>query len=155
PFLAIAIVLSAVGGSRSPGKAERWKKVVINAESPFEAAAVADFDGDGRLDIFSGDSWYQAPRWRRHKVREVAPVGHYHQDMGDLVLDVNGDGRPALVTCTYFSQMVGWLERPADPTGPWIPHPIDTPGSSEACQLVDINGDGRADLLPNTNNAVV
>ena len=39
----------------------RWKMTTINDQSPFEACGTADFNGDGRIDIFCGDSWYQAP----------------------------------------------------------------------------------------------
>ena len=136
----------------------RWKKHVINDRSPFEAAGVADFNGDGKLDIFCGDSWYEAPNWTRHQVREVpasAPNPHYYEDFADCPLDVNGDGAMDIVTCTYFTKRVGWVENPGDPTKPWIEHDIDTPGPSEAGELVDINGDGKPDFLPNTVNSVV
>ena len=32
-----------------------------------ETAAVADINRDGRLDIVSGDNWYQGPAWTRHR----------------------------------------------------------------------------------------
>ncbi len=152
---------TAAGAAPVPGAAAElvgsaWRKHVINAEAPFEGAGVADFDRDGRLDIFSGDSWYQGPHWARHKVREVpaSPNPHYHQDFGDLPLDVNGDGRMDIVTCTFFGKRLGWVENPPDPRAPWIEHEIDAPGSSETCRLVDIDGDGRLDLLPAMNDRV-
>lgn len=139
-----------------PAAKPQWRKHTINDRSPFEAAGVADFNGDGQLDVFSGDSWYEAPQWKRHKVREV-PAGrnpHYYEDFADLPMDVNGDGHVDIVTCAYFSQRVGWVEHPGNPTEPWIEHTIDTPGPSETAQLVDLNGDGRLDLLPNTVRGV-
>jgi hypothetical protein len=33
-----------------------WRKQTINDRSPFEAAGVADFNGDGLLDVFCGDA---------------------------------------------------------------------------------------------------
>ena len=36
-----------------------------------ETAAVADINQDGRLDIVSGEYWYEAPSWRRHPIREI------------------------------------------------------------------------------------
>ena len=42
----------------------KWKKHDINAKSEFEAAGVFDVDNDGKLDIVSGDTWYQAPDWK-------------------------------------------------------------------------------------------
>jgi hypothetical protein len=31
-----------------------------------ETAAVADLNKDGKLDIISGESWYEAPKWTKH-----------------------------------------------------------------------------------------
>ena len=137
----------------------RWKKHTINDQSPYEACGAADFNGDGKIDVFSGDSWYEAPKWIRHKVRDVpasAPNPHYHEDFCDSPLDVNGDGRPDIITCNYFGKRVGWVENPGGAaTQPWIEHEIDLPGNMEAGELVDVNGDGRPDFLPNPGNAVV
>lgn len=136
-----------------------WKKHTINSQSPYEACGAADFNGDGRIDIFCGDSWYEAPAWQRHKVRDVpasAPNPHYHEDFADSPLDVNGDGRMDIVTCNYFGKRVGWVENPGgDARQPWKEHLIDMPGSMESGELVDINGDGKLDFLPNPGNAVV
>jgi hypothetical protein len=142
-------VVASVGRSEPT----RWVKHTINDQSPFEAAGVADFDGDGKLDVFCGDSWYAAPNWTRHKVRDVPaspPNPHYYEDFADSPLDCNGDGRPDIVTCNYFGRYVGWVENPGgDATKRWTEHEIDRPGSSETGELVDINGDGRLDFLPN------
>ncbi len=137
----------------------RWKKHTINDQSPYEGCGAADFNGDGKIDIFSGDSWYEAPLWTKHKVRDVPASGpnpHYYEDFADSPLDVNGDGRPDIVTCNYFGKRVGWVENPGgDAAQPWIEHEIDTPGNMETGELVDINGDGKPDFLPNTGNIVV
>jgi hypothetical protein len=136
----------------------RWRKHDINDRSPYEGAGAADFNGDGKVDILSGDSLYLAPGWTRHQVREApasAPNPHYYEDFADLPLDVNGDGKPDIVTCTYFSNRVAWAENPGDPTRAWTERVIDTPGPSETAQLVDVNGDGRLDLLPNTVSRVL
>jgi hypothetical protein len=151
--------LPTVPLARPKVSAETWKKHVINDQSPYEAAGAADFNGDGKLDIFCGDTWYEAPGWKPHKVRDVPASGpnpHYYEDFSDSPLDVNGDGHVDIVTCNYFGQSVGWVENPGgDATKPWIEHPIDRPGPSETGELVDINGDGRLDFLPNTVSTVV
>ncbi len=133
-----------------------WRKHTINDQSPFEAAGAADLNGDGKLDVFSGDSWYEAPQWTRHKVREVLPGTnpHYYEDFADLPLDVNRDGHIDIVTCAYFSRRIAWIEHPGDLTKPWIEHTIDLPGSMETGQLVDLNDDNSPDFLPNIGGNV-
>lgn len=133
-----------------------WRKHTINDQSPFEAAGAADFNGDGRVDVFSGDSWYEAPTWKRHQIRQVAAGTnpHYYEDFADLPMDVNGDGNVDIVTCAYFSRRIGWVEHPGDSQKPWIEHTIDNPCPIETGQLTDVNGDGRLDFLPNTVSVV-
>lgn len=161
--LALVLITAAAAHAQPPAgppAAPGWTKHVINDRAPFEGAGVADLDGDGKLDVFSGDSWYRAPDWKRFKVRQVGQIHpQYHEDFASLPLDVNGDGLIDFVTCTYFGKRLGWVENPGDlrkhPGKPWIEHDIDYPGPSEACALVDINGDGKPDLLPATNNQIV
>jgi hypothetical protein len=138
--------------------AARWKQHAINAQASFEGCGTADFNLDGKIDVFSGDSWYEAPNWTRHKVRDVpaSPNPHYFEDFCDAPLDVNSDGHVDMVTCNYFGGRVGWVENPGgDATAAWIEHEIDRPGNMETAVLIDINADGRLDLLPNLNSAVV
>jgi hypothetical protein len=148
-------------GTRTRGddglKAGRWKQHTINPQSPFEAVGVDDFDGDGTLDVFCGDSWYAGPSWTRHKVREV-PRGtnpHYYEDFADAPLDVNGDGNIDIVSCAYFNKRVAWIEHPGDPTKPWIEHTIDLPGSMETGYLLDLYGDKTPVFLPNVTGQTV
>src|ERR1044071_7797601 len=54
-----------------------------------EAVAVADMDGDGRADIVSGEFWYQAPRWTKHRFRQIDFTNNYVDNFSDLALDVN------------------------------------------------------------------
>lgn len=157
---AVATILAAtVTSAHEKSPDLKWQKHTINDQSPYEACGAADFNGDGKLDIFSGDSWYEAPTWTKHKVRDVpasAPNPHYYEDFSDSPLDVNGDGRPDIVTCNYFGKRVGWVENPGgDATQPWKEHEIDLPGNMETGELIDLNGDGKLDFLPNTGNVVV
>ncbi|MFZ9089653.1 MAG: FG-GAP repeat domain-containing protein [Planctomycetaceae bacterium] len=140
------------------GEKIAWKKHDINADSPYEGGGAADFNNDGRIDIFSGDSWYEAPDWTRHRVRDVPASRnpHYHEDFADSPLDVNGDGFTDIVTCNYFGRRIGWVENPGgDATQPWVEHEVDLPGSMETGVLVDLTGDGVPEFLPNTPGVVL
>jgi hypothetical protein len=161
-FCLLYLAFLSVSAGHQPLQADdpvatTWRKHTINDRSPFEAVGVADFNGDGKLDVFSGDSWYAAPDWTRHQVRDVKPGRnpHYHEDFADAPLDVNGDGRIDIVTCAYFSRRIAWVEQPKDPTKPWTEHLIDNPGSMETSYLVDLYGDGTPVYLPNVGRQVV
>lgn len=89
-----------------------WKQHTINHLSPFEAVGVADFNQDGKLDVFSGDSWYAAPNWEAYKVRDV-PRGtnpHYYEDFADAPLDVNRDGQIDIVIVAPGKSGLDWFE---------------------------------------------
>lgn len=157
--LCAVTLITVFGAAQGDDTTAQWKTHSINDQSPYEACGAADFNGDGRIDIFCGDSWYEAPSWKQHKVRDVPASGpnpHYYEDFCDAPLDVNGDGRMDIVTCNYFGKRVGWVQNPGgDATQPWIEHEIDLPGNMETGELLDINGDGQPDFLPNTGNVVV
>ena len=80
-----------------------------------ETASVFDVDGDRRLDIVSGDFWYQAPAWTPHRFREIPFTSNYIDAFSDLPLDVDGDGRTDLVTVSWFAKQIVWYRNPGKP----------------------------------------
>jgi hypothetical protein len=80
---------------------------------------------------------------------QVPRTDNYIDDFSDLAIDVNGDGRTDVVSCSWFGKKLAWWENPGRGAGPWKEHPIDSGNSSEFCFLVDLDNDGRArELLP-------
>jgi len=98
-----------------------------------ETAAVADINKDGRLDIVSGENWYQAPTWTKHKFRELNFTNNYYDNFSDLPVDVNSDGYPDLVRVTWFAKKISWWKNPGAPASrPRVRPTTSTSGASGA-----------------------
>jgi hypothetical protein len=130
-----------------------FRQHVINADSKFEAAGVLDVNRDGRLDIFCGGFWYEAPSWDKHFVRELQDMDGYYVDFANLPLDVDGDGWVDIVNAAWHNKSVFWIRNPGDSGKNWEVFNVDEPGNMETAITVDINGDGQVDILPNIMTA--
>ena len=73
----------------------------------------------GGLDIISGESWYEAPGWTKHPLREIEFNANYVDNFTDLALDVDGDGWVDVVQFGYFSSKIVWLKNPGKRGGAW------------------------------------
>ena len=116
-----------------------------------EAVTVADINRDGRLDVISGENWYEqvapepgrGPRFIKHKFRDIGYTDYYLEDLSDLAIDVTGNGYPDIVTCSYWSKTLTWWENPGASGGEWREHIMDTAPSVEFAFLVDILNTGK------------
>lgn len=147
-MLSLTAALCAIGAGRPPDIPFRTHTLDIGAS---ETAAVADIDRDGRLDIVSGEHWYEAPGWTKHRFRELGFSNNYVDAFSDLPLDVDGDGFSDIATVTWFSRKISWYRnpgrRPARSGGDaahWVEQPINSGFNVEFAVLADVNNDGRA-----------
>ncbi len=128
----------------------KFRRVRI-ADQTYESAGVLDVNNDGVLDIVSGAWWYEGPDFRkRHFVGDVRPEGEYYDDFSTIPLDVNGDGRVDFITGGWWGDTLRWRENPGDPAKPWPEHIIAHTGNVETTRAWDVDGDGQAEIVPNT-----
>lgn len=126
-----------------------FEKKFVAAEA-FEAVAVLDVDQDGHLDLLSGSFWYRGPDFTSRKfIGAVRRHSEYYDDFSGIVMDVNGDKFPDIVTGGWFGGTLVWRENPGK-GGEWKMHTIGRPGNIETTRSWDIDGDGIAEIIPNT-----
>ena len=123
-----------------------------------------DFNKDGKVDIVAGPYWYAGPDF---KVRtEFYPVGVFWDSKGvpqgepsnslfSFVHDFNGDGWPdVLVQGRAVQHTPYWYENPKCATGHWKKYQVFDKIWGENPQHLDIDGDGRPEILCNWGGKV-
>lgn len=125
-----------------------------------EALGVADFNGDGKLDIAAGNYLYLAPGFQPLKIRSIKGQvddqgkGYYH-DFMNAPVDVEGTGRPGIVSVDWFSKSVYYYRNTLGQAGDWPETKVDTADNYECGDLVDLDGKGKAHaILPHTRETV-
>ena len=153
--IAVLYLLFFIPALCPQSEAPRWpmfRKHLLDSGAN-ESAAVADINRDGRLDIIAGESWYEAPQWKKHRIREIPFMSGYIDDFSNFALDVNEDGYPDVIACSWFSKKMSWYQNPGSGGSAetlWQEHRIESGFNYELILLVDINGDGKAEeILPN------
>ncbi len=136
-------------------KTPRFRKHIINKDSDYEAAAFIDVNNDGKLDLFCGGFWYQSPDWHKNFVRKVPEQDEYYLDFSAIPMDVDDDGWTDVVNGSWHGKDVFWLHNPGMSGDEFQVVPIDNPGNLETLVAVDLSGDGRMDILPNTVSSLV
>src|ERR1043165_2443047 len=158
-FLCLALV-SALSGlpfvwAGAPSSAQKsgakvaWKKTGVDKEFRSEGVAVADFNNDGKLDIFVGDCWYEAPDWKRHVVRREKPYDplNYSEAFGCFAGDFNNDGWMDVIVIPFPGKECLWYENPGKGGGKWKEHVVATSACNETPIYVDLFKNGKKVLV--------
>lgn len=144
------LMTAAFAASRPPDIP--FEKITLDLGSN-ETCAFADMNKDGKLDIISGENWYEAPTWKKHHFRDLPFGNNYIDAFSDLPMDVNGDGYPDIVTVSWFSKAINLWINPGLKRIAWAPIPVETEFNVEFAFLVDIDNDGKAqEVLPQFGN---
>jgi hypothetical protein len=122
-----------------------------------QAVSAVDVDGDGDLDVLSTSAvdhtiaWHENMKgngslWTVHTISTAADGGR-----SILAADVNGDGRPDVLTVSYSGDSVVWYDRTGDSNGPstvWTAHTIATDAHGAISVFAaDLDRDGDLDVL--------
>jgi len=146
-----------------------FEKTVLDNVFRSEGVCIADFDNDGLRDIAAGSQIYfqskdasGKSKWTTKVILEK-PVEFatnvYSQSFMNWAEDLNNDGRLDLIVVDFPGKQTWWFENPGkasggrepgdDPLfGPnWKKHEITPVTNNESPQYVDVEGDGRRELL--------
>lgn len=132
------------------GNEVKFKKVHIWDSFYTEASSIGDVNKDGKLDIIAGARWFEAPDWKPHDIwhhKRFDYTKGYADSFLNFMVDVNEDGWIDLINFDFPGKEVYWLENPAGTDVLWKRYLIDSVASNESPMMVDVDGNGKMDLV--------
>lgn len=141
-----------------------WTRHDMASAPNLEAGGVVlDIAGNGRLDVVAGQQigghelyWFECPPdsrdpWTKHVIEDR--FEKYHDQ---AIGDVDGDGEPEILIASQRSGLLAYYDIPADPrVSPWpraCCHVIaEGIGDLEGLVVVDLDGDGHAEIIAGPN----
>src|SRR5690606_6802403 len=157
-FFFVAIGLTATGActggtqQKNGDQIVSFKKYTLTTDFISEGVAVADVNNDGDTDIIAGARWFEGPDWKN--VHDVYPEDQvfdgttgYSNSFLNFTIDVDQDGWVDYIRVDFPGQEVWWYQNPGTQGGYWKQHVIAEAAGNESPAFVDIDGDGRNDIL--------
>ena len=149
-LIAMMAITPQVSFAQTPGSDVKFKKFHLWDEFYSEGVAVADVNKDGKIDIIAGARWFEAPDWKVHDIwrhKKFDYTKGYSDSFLNYAKDVNEDGWVDLICFDFPGKEVYWFENPASVESLWKRNLIDSVASNESPMMVDIDSDGKQDLV--------
>lgn len=146
PLLSLA-ALTATAAVAAPA----FTKIKIDSFFYTEGAAIADFNGDGVMDIAAGPRIFGGPDFKKSTVYRSPHAFDrlsYSNNFLTFHDDFNGDGRPDILVIGWPGKEAFWYENPGKgKPGDWPQHLAYFNVDTESPGFADVDGDGRLDLV--------
>lgn len=163
PVLLLAAALFAAAGRAADVRVPEFRRHPITTGTVLNGLAVADFDGDKRLDVAAAGpdliAWYSrapgAETWTPHPIRAKSPETPSVDSIALLPYDLDRDGDPDLLASTPGNGNLAWYENPGAADKAWTWRLIDRLPRIHSQALEDLDGDGKPELIANTEGMLV
>ena len=142
-----------------------FKKQVLTTEFVAEGCVIADFDHDGNMDITAGCYIWYGPDFKRREAftppsvnadgptkTPYDPAKGYSDYFLSYAYDFNGDSWPDILVYGLPGEPAYVFINPAGKGGNWEKRVIFDVADGESPDLVDINGDGKPELLVHSSD---
>jgi len=127
-----------------------FTKYIVYNKFISEGVALADVNQDGLKDILAGCYWFEAPNWKSHEIETPQKFDYrtgYSNSFLNFTMDVNFDGWPDFIRIDFPGKGVYWYENPKGEEKHWKQHLIDSNVCNESPMFVDVDNNGRMDLV--------
>ncbi len=153
------------GPMRSTAKNSRWRLHGLDRElHGVHGLALGDVDADGKLDLIAGSfegphlkdslAWFRGGMKQAPKRRMITNGGATGRPHYMDFADVDNDGLGDVLLGASSEGSFTWWKQPRDRNLPWQRHVIALEPGATHPRAVDINGDGRVDVIGSTGHGV-
>jgi putative membrane-bound dehydrogenase-like protein len=154
--IALSVLLLPVLASPPLAVPQDFQRLRLSETFYSEGASYGDINGDGVDDVVSGPFWYEGPEFEQthefHAAVESDPL-EYSDDFFTWVLDLDSDGRNDVLKVGFPGKRLVWYQNPGETTWHWPMHEAFVGVDNESPTLVDLDGDGRPELVCNHQGA--
>lgn len=148
--LAVLLCLAAAASAADL----KFKKFTLTEEFVAEGAHFADFDHDGDNDICSGRFIWKGPDFKervsfapKFEKEPYDPAKGYSDFFLTYTYDFNGDGWSDILAYSWPGKDTWVFENPQNKKEEWTRHTIFDITDGESPDFLDVNGDGKPELL--------